>query len=400
MKTMRGIVTVMVVCVMCWYVPGCSDESSDSLTNEELGEQFQQLLNGAVASDTAIRNAVLMVEAPLRGLVWQGAAGVADPTDNRAMSVDDQFRTASIGKMTLASLVLKVIESGALSLDDPIHGFLPDAIIEGLHVYQGVDYSWQISIHQLLNHTSGLPDYIMDGDENGNGLPDFLELLIADPDRFWTPEETIAYAKEHLKPFFAPGDGFHYSDTNYQLLGLILQNVRQKPLNELYREELFGPLAMTHTYMEYYDAPVPSIPGCGISHVYFGDDDYTTWTSNSADWAGGGLISTTEDLNRFLRAFVNNAIFQDGQTRDLMLSWTGANAPGMYYGLGVVRMDLEQLGLPRLGEIYGHDGFPQSFMFYWPAQDVTICGTLNQAISDLVPYDQLLLDILFLLDEE
>lgn len=398
-KRISRVTLAILFIVPCVFLPACSDESSDPLTNEEITARLQSMVNDAVATDPAIHNAVLMVDAPQRGLVWSGAAGVADPADIRAMTVNDQFRTASIGKMTLATVVMKVIESGALALDDYIHEFLPDAIINGLHIYQGVEYSLVITIHQLLDHTSGLPDYITDGDENSNGLPDFLELLIEDPEKFWTPEETIDYAKQHLKPFFKPGDGFHYSDTNYQLLGLILQVLKQKPLNVIYREELFDLLDMDHTYMEYYDDPIQSIPGCGISHVYFNGYDYTDWTSNSADWAGGGLISTTTDLNRFLRGFVNDMIFQDDLTKSQMLSWTSVQASGLYYGLGILKMDLAEMGLQSLGEIYGHDGFPQSFMFYWPKRDVTITGTLNQAMSQTVTYDQLLLDILVLLDK-
>lgn len=375
---------MLIGCCIGLVSVACDKKSTDPApkTNEELQEQFQTLLNNVVVNDNAIHSAVLMVEAPLRNLSWKGAAGLADPGANLAMDPDDQFRTASIGKMTCATLAMALVEAGQIGLDDSIHLYLPDSIMNGLHVFQGQDYSERITIRQLLSHTSGLPDYVEDGDANANGLPDFLELLMAQPNEFWTPEETIAYAKEHLTPFFQPGQGFHYSDTNYQLLGLILQNVTTKALNVLYRESLFSPLGMNYTYMEFYDTPIPGIAGRSLSHVYFGDQDYTNWISSSADWAGGGLASTTGDLTRFLRAFVSDGIFQNSQTKAQMMSWGSTGITGVYYGFGMVRVNFEELGLPGAGEIYGHDGFPQSFMYYWPGQNVTIAGTLNQAVPE------------------
>jgi D-alanyl-D-alanine carboxypeptidase len=293
---------------------------------------------------------------------------------------------------------MKFVENGTLRLDDSIYHYLPMNILTGLHVFQGTDYSQEITIRQLLSHTSGLPDYVLDGNKDENGITDFMWLMIADPGKFWTPEETIEYTKQYLTPFFAPGDGYHYSDTDYQLLGLILQNISGKALNEIYRENLFNPLGMNYTYLEYYDNPIPSIPGRGLSHVYFGEYDYTSWISYSADWAGGGLISTTDNLNRFLRSFANNEIFQNIQTKQQMLDFGNVGETGMYYGLGVAKINFEELGLTGFGEIYGHDGISQSFMFYWAKKNVTIVGTLNQVVSDY-HYQQLVLGVINLLNK-
>lgn len=381
---------------------GCGGDSGTNppakpKTNEELAAAFRALLDDAVAGDPSIRGAVMMVDAPLRGLAWKGAAGLADPGEDMAMVPDDRFRTASIGKMTCAALAMKLVEAGMFSLDDSIRDYLPDSIMEGLHVYRGRDYGDAISIRQLLGHRSGLADYVEDGDDDRDGLPDFLELLIAEPGRFWTPEETIGYVKDRLPPLFPPGAGYHYTDTGYQLLGLVCQNASGRALNELYRERLFGPLGMDHTYLEFYDEPIPSIPGRGLSHVYFQDYDYTGWTSASADWAGGGLVSTTEDLSRFLRAFADDEIFLDPASKAAMLAWAPTGSAGVDYGLGVARIDLDAAGLIGAGEIYGHDGFPQSFLFYWPKQDVTIAGTLNQAVTQKVHYQQIVLAVIRLL---
>jgi D-alanyl-D-alanine carboxypeptidase len=118
------------------------------------------------------------------------------------------------------------------------------------------------------------------------------------------------------------------------------------------------------------------------------------------DWAGGGLVSTTEDLNRFLRAFVADDIFQNPKTKQLMLNWFNIGEAGIYYGLGVARINLSELGVSGLGDIYGHDGFAQSFMFYWPKQNGTISGTLNQAVTEKIQYLQLVVGIMNLLENQ
>ncbi|MBI1937513.1 MAG: beta-lactamase family protein [Ignavibacteriales bacterium] len=373
-----------IITAFTFLLYGCSDNATEPNTNsnEELKKELQTLLDSTVSSDNAIHNAVLLVDAPDINFKWKGASGIANPQTQLKMEPNDQFRIASLGKMTLAVLTMKLIEEDRFKLDDFIFHYLPGSIMNRLHIFQGKDYSNQITIRQLLNHTSGLPDYIEDGNRDAKGATDFMNLLKSEPNKFWKPEETIEYTKQNLPPHFAPGNGFHYGDTNYQLLGLILQNITGKKLNILYREKLFTPLGMNHTYMEYYDDPMPSIAGRNLSHVYFDADNYTDWISNSADWAGGGIISTTEDLNRFMRAFVNNEIFRSPQTKQLMLNWQNESEAGLYYGFGIVRINFSEFGLTEIGEIYGHDGFPQSFMFYVPKQNVTIAGTLNQAVSE------------------
>jgi D-alanyl-D-alanine carboxypeptidase len=132
--------------------------------------------------------------------------------------------------------------------------------------------------------------------------------------------------------------------------------------------------------------------------VFFEDLDYTDWKSVSADWAGGGLVSTTEGLSRFLRAFADDGIFADPKSKTEMLSWGPVGSTGVYYGLGVTRVNLDEHGMAGVGDFWGHDGFPQSFLFYWPKQQVTIVGTLNQAVSERVFWAQLVVSVIVALD--
>ncbi len=343
---------------------------SSNTSFSELKSEFQEFLDHIVDGSKNVYNAVLLVESPQ--IKWKGARGMADPDGKVPMVADDQFFTASTAKMMTATLAMMLVERGHINLDDKIQYYLSESIMNGLHEYQGQSYEDRICIRHLLNHTSGLGDNWSD--------PRFMQQIIEEPDRFWNPEETIQYVKQNILPHFPPGHDFRYSDINYNLVGLIIETVTEMQLHRVYRELLLDTLGMNHTYRPFYEEPRPSIAGRLPSHCFAGDLDYTGFRSLSADWAGGGLQTTTEDLNRFIQAFAKNTIFTNPSTRDEMLKGIKIDE-GTYYGLGVVRCVFDELKEPKfagLGEIWGHQGASGSFMYYWLDEDVSICGTLNQ----------------------
>jgi D-alanyl-D-alanine carboxypeptidase len=337
----------------------------------DLPGRLQALLDDLVESEDIIRSGVLLVEGS--GFKWKGASGVAAADRQIPMLPDDQFVIDSIAKMMTSTIVMKLVEAGSLGLDHRIGRYLPDSLMEGLHVLEGRSYSDEITVGHLLNHSSGFHD--------DWACPGFLELIIEEPERRWTPEETIEFVKQHCPPRFPPGEGFHYSDTGYNMLGLIIERVTGKHLHEVYRDLLLDPLGMDHTYRPSHERARPVIPGRQPSERYLDDIECTLWPAvMTADWAGGGLVSTTEDLNLFLRAFIENQIFEDPATRDKMLKWA-ESGPFHNYGLGISRVLFDSSENPEhigLGEIWGHAGSSLNFMFYWPSQDMTIVGTLNQ----------------------
>lgn len=341
-------------------------------TQAELGQALQAVLDDAVSQNDNVHGALLLVQGP--DFKWKGAAGLADPTAGIDMHPDDQFRSASSAKMMLATLTVKLSEAGIIALDAPIADYLEADIIQGLHIYEGQDYSQVITTRQLLQHTSGLADDWFDERDDGRFLTMVLE---EDTGRLWDPIELVAYVKENLPPHFEPGKGISYSDVNYVLAGLVIEAATGQPLHEVYREQLFQPLGMEHTYMEFRQDPRPSVPGRSPSHVFYGDIDYTPFRSLSADWAGGGLLTTTEDMTRFLQAFANNEIFAHPDTREMMFDWMPWQGDVFDYGLGVTRVN------GKLFTVWGHLGVGQAFMLYWPAGDITLCGTLNQEEIDV-----------------
>lgn len=336
--------------------------------NPLLESQLQELLDQVVDEADNIWNAIMLIDS--QGFKWKGASGMANPNEKVTMDVDDQFFTASTAKMMTATLTMKLVEAKQLRLDDRIQKFLPESIMKGLHTFKGRSYEDRITVRQCLNHTTGLGDNW--GDDN------FLQLIIENPNKLWEPEETIDYVRQNRSPRFPPGEGFSYSDINYNLIGLIIEEVTKKPLQIAYRDLILDPLDMRHTYRQFREEPKPSTPGRAPSHVFHGETDYSSWKALSADWAGGGLQSTTEDLNRFLRAFIRNEIFNKSSTRDEMFKWVkwmtheGLEAS---YGLGIIRVIFEKMGKE---EIWGHIGASSCFMFYWPDNDTTFCGTFNQ----------------------
>jgi len=344
-----------VLAMLALAVPSVT--SSQAARASDLPHRLQALLDELVESEDIIRSGALLVEGP--GFKWKGASGVATADSQLPMLPDDQFDIDSIAKMMTSTIVMKLVEAGSLSLDHKIHLYLPDSLMEDLHVLEGRSYGDEITVRHLLNHTSGFHD--------DWACPGFLDLIMQEPERRWTPEETIEFVKKHCDPRFPPGDGFHYSDTGYNMLGLIIERVTGRPLHEVYRDLLLDPLNMDHTYRPSNERARPVIPGRKPSERYLDDIECTLWPAvMTADWAGGGLISTTEDLDLFLRAFVENEIFEDPSTRDEMFRWV-ESGPFHNYGFGISRVLFDRSENPEhagLGEIWGHAGSSFNFMFY------------------------------------
>jgi D-alanyl-D-alanine carboxypeptidase len=318
-------------------------------------------------------SAALLVETP--SFSWKGASGLSEPAAGIPMHPDDSVYIASVAKTMTATIALRLAEEGALRLDDGLPEYLQEDVLDGLHRLEGRSYSEEITVRHLLGHTSGLADSF--------GSAGFMDLIVRNPDRLWKPEETVDFIKDHSTPHFAPGAGFSYSDVNYNLVGLVIESVTGASLDDAYRRYVYEPLGLRSTYRRFVEAPRPG-GSTRPAHVFHGDIDFTAWRALTADWAGGGLNSTLEDLNRFLRALAHGEVFREPSTEEAMFHWRtwSENAS---YGLGVIRFDLDRDPDPSrrgTGEIWGHIGASSCFMFYWPAGDATVCGTFNQVACE------------------
>ncbi|MCX7175305.1 MAG: serine hydrolase [Proteobacteria bacterium] len=278
------------------------------------------------------------------------------------------FRTASVTKTFTATVTLRLAEEGRVALDAGLSTYLPGEICERIHILEGISYGSRITIDQLLSHRSGIFDYATD--------PRFFAQVAAAPNRRWSPLDLLNEALNDRKPYFRPGEGLAYSDTGYVLLAMIIESVTGSSLASAYRKHLLDPLALEHTYLEGREPPV----NWPVSHAYAGAVD-TFGLDPSFDTFGGvGLVSTAADLDRFISNLLGGSVFAARDTLRLMME--GTDAPP---GSGT-RKTRSAAGLSEFSiagkPFWGHLGHWNSFMLHSIVDDISICGTFNQAEED------------------
>lgn len=293
---------------------------------------------------------------------WMGASG--------DMITDTPFFIASTTKLFTTTIILQMREDGKISLDDPISKFIPADLMKGLHVIDGVDYSEKITIRHLLAQTSGLPDYFQGKKANGKSL---RKELTQGVDQHWTFEEAIALSKT-MKPKFAPGapGKAFYSDTNFQLLGKIIEVIGGSSYADQVQQRIAIPLSLKNTYV-YADAsdnrPVD---------IYYKKNKLHMPKAMTSFGADGGIVSTTEDLVYFLQSFFDGSLFPEAYLQE-MKTWNKIFYP-LEYGVGLSRFKLNKLatlGKP-FPELIGHSGLSGTVAFYDAQQNRFIVGTVNQ----------------------
>ncbi len=344
------------------------------MTSEKAESKVQSLLERTVTKNKDLRHGILLVHSDRLNIKWKFACGTVGK-EQKPITEDHNYHIASIGKTVTSAMIGKLYEEGKISYDDPINKFLSDDIIKGLYVYEGKSYSDKILVRHLLNHTSGIADYFEEQAKEGKSV---LELVVDEPDRFWTPVETIQWAKDNLEAHFPPGEGFLYSDTGYQLLGLIIEKITNKPMHVSLHEYLFDPLNMNHSYQLFYSEPVDKSP-YPIADMYLDQDEVSTYKSVSVDWAGGGIVSNTEDLLLFHQALVNNTLFKE-ETFNKWKDWAKFGK-GIDYGYGLVSLKFKEMMffLPDKLNMWGNWGSTSTYMFYNPFHDIYVIGAFNQS---------------------
>ena len=270
-------------------------------------------------------------------------AGLADTATGAPAEPYDSFRIGSVTKTFVATVVLQLVSEGRLSLDDTVARRLP-GVVSG----NGNDGS-KITIRELLQHTSGLYDYTDDFPEL-DSTADFL----ADRYTTYTPEQLVAIAMRHA-PYFAPGAGWEYSNTDYVLLGMIIDRVTGHSWQDEVDTRVIEPLGLRHTV-----APTnsPTLPGPHLdSYSDFGAGpaiDVTDLNPSAAD-AAGAMISTTADLTTFYTALIRGRLLPPAQLAEMETTVPAPGLavifPGIRYGLG-----LAWIPLSCGGGYFGHGG--------------------------------------------
>lgn len=312
----------------------------------------------------AVHGAILCIEDGAGTLSWRGAAG--------NLTADRRYFIASVTKMIVTVVVLRLRNEGRLDLDAPMGRYLEDDLIRGLHVVQGVDRSDQITVRQLLSNTSGLTDYFFGKGPDGKNAGD---ALLRGQDEAW-PLERIVERARTLPPRFLPGrpGKVHYSDTNYELLGRVIETVTGAPIARVFDDLVFRPLGLRETYA--FSDPSDATP----APMYHRDTPVHVPRYIASITAEGGVVSTAAELMVFLKAFFDGTFFPV-ETVDELKRWNRIFFPGQFdFGVGLERQWLPWFMSPfrPLGELLGFWGQSGAFAFHNPRRDLFFTGTVNQ----------------------
>jgi D-alanyl-D-alanine carboxypeptidase len=359
-------------------VPGDDVPGDDECADLPVGDGFAAELATAVAANALTGGGgILRIECASGGLLWEGAAGDTAVDSGVALRAGDAFEIQSTTKALTAALALTFVEDGSIGLDDPVSDVLPAEDTDGLLVIGGHDYGPELTLRQLLAHTAGLPDYWNDGPFGPDGLNDFQRDYLDDPDRVFAPRELIAYAKR-LAPIARPDVRYHYCDTGYVLAGLVIEALGGAPFHQVMRDRILAPLGMDRTYLRYRETPTPE----PLVAAWYDEGELVAGVLHqTADWAGGGLVSTAADLAVFMRALVDGRVVRDPATLAAMRDWIATDDDGIHYGLGLFQVDFAVFDDPERGAWEGHDGYGGAFMYAMDPQ-LIVTGTLNSAQSD------------------
>ncbi|MFD0713509.1 serine hydrolase domain-containing protein [Paenibacillus sp. GCM10027626] len=331
---------------------------------------IEQYFRHTVQQDSGICNAYLLVHSDKLGLHLNAAEGFTGLAKCTADARQPYF-VASVSKLLTAVVAAMLAEEGRLNYEERIVNYLDDELTERLHVYKGQDYTAQIQLKHLLNHTSGLHCFIEDRPKQGKRM---IELVLQDPHKKWTPREAILWSKQHLQALSPPGRRFHYSDTGYHLLGFIIERVTQLPLHEVLRRYLFEPLGMKHSCLlgaeplVLWEHPVADLLVNRTNIAHFDSLHFM--------YAGGGIISTNADLLLFMQALVQHRLISE-PALNRMRQHKERFFLGIDYGYGVMEFKHVPLFMPRKYEVWGNAGSTGSFLFYHPATESYLIGSLN-----------------------
>jgi D-alanyl-D-alanine carboxypeptidase len=299
------------------------------------------------------------------------ATGFSDRDAKRQMKPSDLMLEGSVGKTYAAALALQLVSEGKINLDERIEEYLGAE-----SWFPRLPNAKDITVRQLMNHTSGLVRYEF--------KEQFTKDLTAQPDKVWRPEELVSYILD-TKPPFEAGKGWDYSDTNYIVLGMIIERVTGKRYYDLVEKRILKPLKLKNTVPQNSRTIKGLIQGYAGSNNPFGGKDAMIENGKfiinpQFEWTGGGWASTTEDLSRWAKMMYEGKAF-DARLLPKMFNGVSALMLGREakYGLGVI------IRPTRAGLMYGHSGFFPGYlteMMYFPDRKIALAIQINTSAAN------------------
>ncbi len=292
---------------------------------------------------------------------WTGSVGELSP--------ETPFFIASTTKLYTTAIVLRFAERGRLTLEDRLVDHVEPALVAGLHVRGGVDHTGEIRIRHLLAQTSGLPDYFQGRRPDGGTLEGAIR---TGSDTAWRLDDVLD-ATRRIGPAFAPGTPGKalYSDSNFQLLGRVIESVSGGSYADALRTEIVEPLGLEWTWL--YVDPADDRP----MPLRDGDHQLRIPRAMASFGPDGGIVATVDDVMRFLRGFFEGKLFDPAILPSLQV-WNRIFFP-LQYGVGLARFKWPRLFSPFADqpELLGHSGLSGAFAFYAPARRTYLAGTVN-----------------------
>lgn len=298
------------------------------------------------------------------------AVGYSDRDLKTPMRPTDRMLAGSVGKTFAAATALQLVKEGKIRLDDKVEKYLG-----GEPWFSRLPNAKEISLRHLMNHTSGLVRYEF--------KPQFTKDLTANPDKVWKPAELVAYLLDEKAPFEA-GKGWDYSDTNYIVLGMVIEKVTGKTFYGEANKRLLKPLKLKDTIPQDGATLKGVVQGYAGANNPFGGMDAMIHDGRFAinpqfEWTGGGFASTAHDLARWAKMIYEGKAY----SADLLpQALDGVSAPMLgretRYGLGVIIRKLP------VGTSYGHSGFFPGYMtdmMYFPDLKVAVAIQVNTSVS-------------------
>lgn len=329
-------------------------------TAQTLEQRLEQLLAkfDARPDTSAVQFAVA---SPSRNWSWSWPASPAP------------FFIASTTKLFVTAILGQLRNEGRIDFDEPVAPYLPDALTDGIHILKRVDSSKEITIRQMMAHTSGLADYFEQRDKKGRS---HLERILKE-DMAWTVEDVVDITRR-LKAKFPPDSRARafYSDTNYQLLGALIEAVEEAPVSEVMNQRIIQPLGLKDTYL-FSERDIPAYDT--IASMLFGKKPIIIPKAMASFQADGGIVSTAPECIRFLQAFMDGSLFPTSYFKELLSDWHSVFGP-LEYGTGIMRYKLPRIFSPfqPVPPMIGHSGASGTVLFYAPELDLYVSGTLNQ----------------------
>ena len=362
---------LLLVCLAIQFSFQAQAQSVTTSGNEPLRRKLQEKLEAfhAAGKFPGATVGVALADGTSFGL----AVGRSDTSQKKAMSPDDLLLQGSVGKSYVAAVALQLVHEGKISLDDKLEKWLGRE-----SWFARLPNARDITVRMLMNHTSGLVRYEFN--------EKFTSDLTNQPDKVWKPEELISYILDTRAPFTA-GQGWDYSDTNYIVLGMIIERATGATYYQELARRILKPLGLKQT------VPSDSRIIKGLAQGYAGADnpfggsdamisDGKFAINPQFEWTGGGIASTSADLARWGKLLYEGRAFDSSLLKQMLEGVPARLGPEAKYGLGVIIRPTPH------GISYGHSGFFPGYiteMMYFPESKIAIAMQVNSSVARATP---------------